>query len=288
MSTPNRDPGPYDINFQQHLADCRILYLTFDTLRVGPLPRPDNIKDIIRTVGRKRSPSLNKIKRSFHESFMDADALAKTKADLLANVIPRLEGEAVGSHRTGSGIPFTNLEPLTHEILPVAQPDLFYGAPPEDIPEELRAALYHKIFPSTDEGVPVAPNFFLSVASHGGEHATATRQACYHGALGARGIQSLQSFKQPEPDWYNKAYTLTSTYHRGRFEMYAVHLTPPLAPGHPPGYAMTPVGSWDMVGSPTRFRRAMMAWRNGRDWAQKQRDEIIKLAGYVAREWTLS
>ncbi|KND92310.1 hypothetical protein TOPH_02916, partial [Tolypocladium ophioglossoides CBS 100239] len=42
-----------------------------------------------------------------------------------------------------------------------------------------------------------------------GSLAVATRQACYDGALGARGIHSLQSYKQLEPQYDNNAYTIT-------------------------------------------------------------------------------
>ncbi|KND87039.1 hypothetical protein TOPH_08337, partial [Tolypocladium ophioglossoides CBS 100239] len=69
------------------------------------------------------------------------------------------------------------------------------------------------------------PDRSLSVAS---------RQACYDGALGARGIHSLQSYGQLQPQYDNKAYTFASIYHGGTFKMFTSHPIPPSAPGEQP------------------------------------------------------
>jgi hypothetical protein len=82
----------------------------------------------------------------------------------------------------------------------------------------------------------MAPNFFLAAKGPDGSAAVANRQACYDGALGARGMQSLQSYRQDEPVYDNNAFTLTSIYHNGSLEMYTTHITPPAAPGQPPEY----------------------------------------------------
>ncbi|KND86604.1 hypothetical protein TOPH_08723, partial [Tolypocladium ophioglossoides CBS 100239] len=80
-----------------------------------------------------------------------------------------------------------------------------------------------------------------------GSLSVASRQACYDGALGARGIHSLQSYKQSGPQYDNKAYTLTSIYHGGTLKMYTSHPIPPPAPGERPGFAMTQIKTWGLT-----------------------------------------
>jgi hypothetical protein len=46
----------------------------------------------------------------------------------------------------------------------------------------------------TQHDLPIAPNFFLAAKGPDGSAAVAKRQACYDGALGERGMHSLQSY----------------------------------------------------------------------------------------------
>lgn len=57
--------------------------------------------------------------------------------------------------------------------------------------------------------------------------------------------------------------------------MYATHPTKPSSPGAQPGYVMTQVDSWSLTGSPKSFRQGATAYRNGRDWAKRQRNQAI-------------
>jgi hypothetical protein len=59
-------------------------------------------------------------------------------------------------------------------------------------------------------------------------------QACYAGAIGARGIHALQGYGQAEPTYDNKAYTFSSTYHDGTLKMYSHHPAQPSHPGESP------------------------------------------------------
>ncbi|KAH6982406.1 hypothetical protein EDB80DRAFT_592805, partial [Ilyonectria destructans] len=97
--------------------------------------------------------------------------------------------------------------------------------------------------------LPVAPNFFLEVKGPDGSLSIVSRQACYDGALGARGIHTLQSYGTVEPRYDNKAYTLTSIYHGGSLKI-----------------------------DPDTFRQGAAAYRNGRDWTKQQRDQAITQA----------
>ena len=117
-----------------------------------------------------------------------------------------------------------------------AEPDLYWGAPPEQIDRRIRQYLNHQIVPSTKDTYPAAPNFFLEVKGPDGSAAIKTRQACYDGAIGARGIHALQGYGQAEPIYDNKAYTFSSTYHDGTLKMYSHHPAQPSRPGESPQY----------------------------------------------------
>lgn len=87
------------------------------------------------------------------------------------------------------GIPFTNLEHFTDGTLLPGNPDIFYCSPPEQVDRRVREELSAFIISLTKNELPIAPNFFLVVKGPEGSAAVANRQACYDGALGARGIQ---------------------------------------------------------------------------------------------------
>lgn len=106
----------------------------------------------------------------------------------------------------------------------------------------------------------------------------AERQACYDGALGARGMQSLQVYAQDEPTYNNNASTITSIYHHGQLQMYTSHVAQPKNPGGRPEYHMTQINTWGMTGNADTFRQGARAYRNARDWAKQQRDEVIERA----------
>ncbi|KMP10245.1 hypothetical protein CIRG_09926 [Coccidioides immitis RMSCC 2394] len=124
----------------------------------------------------------------------------------------------------------------------------------------------------------MAPNFFLEAKGPDGSLAVAVRQACYNGALGARGIHSLQTYWQDEPIDDNNAYTLTSTYHGGQLKLYTTHIN---KPGYTDGrseYIMTQLKGWSMTSDLETFRLGASAYRNARDWAKEKRDQFIQVA----------
>ncbi|EFW14297.1 hypothetical protein D8B26_007044 [Coccidioides posadasii str. Silveira] len=118
------------------------------------------------------------------------------------------------------GYLFGNLAHLTDDTLSRAKPDHFYGARPEQLNRQIRKDLSDQIIPSTQDDLPMAPNFFLEAKGPDGSLAVATRQACYDGALGARGMHSLQTYRQDKLTYDNNAYTITSTYHGGQLKLY--------------------------------------------------------------------
>ncbi|EFY84121.1 hypothetical protein MAC_09836 [Metarhizium acridum CQMa 102] len=274
-----KSTGPYDTNFQQHLINHEI-YPPRYTYPNGSGPRqPDNMDEIKRTLGQPR-PSLSPSQFSdgAFDSFQDADTHAAKEAQVMARVIPIIEGKLEDPKCTAGQIPFNNLDHLTDGSLVAGNPDIYYGARPEQLQQKVRKQLSGKIEPSTQDHLPVAPNFFLHVKGPDGSLSVASRQACYDGALGARGVHCLQSYGQAESQYDNNAYTLTSIYHGGQLKMYTTHPIPPSAPGNKNGFAMTQIKTWALTGDADTFRQGVAAYRNGRGWARRQRDDAISQA----------
>ena len=176
---------------------------------------------------------------------------------------------------------FTNLDHLTDGTISPGNPDLFHGARPEQLNPRIRNELNGRIVPSTQKDLPIAPNFFLAAKGPDGTLAVAGRQACYDGALGARGIHSLQSYGQPEPVYDNNAYTITSIYQGGALKIYTSHLGQPTGPGGRPEYYMNQLNAWAMTGNQESFRQGGSAYRNARDWAKEKRDGLIDAANGI-------
>jgi hypothetical protein len=79
-------------------------------------------------------------------------------------------------------------------MLTAAKPNLYYGARSEQLDQRVCKKLSGHIIPSTQDHLPIAPNFFLAAKEPSGTAKVARKQACYDGALGARGMHSLQSY----------------------------------------------------------------------------------------------
>lgn len=106
----------------------------------------------------------------------------------------------------------------------------------------------------------MAPNCYLEVKGPEGSAAVARRQACYDGAIGARGMLSLHSYGKETMIYDNRAYTISSTYYD---QMYATHFTPPTDAEKPPEYQMTYLGAWALTGSREQSQHGAAAFRNG-------------------------
>jgi hypothetical protein len=236
------------------------------------------IREILKQRRRSLSPSL--FTEDKFEAFQDADAHASKESQIVADVIPTIEGNVYDRRCVGRQIPFTGLDQLTDGTLVPGNPDLYYGARPEQLHRKVRRDLEGKIIPSTQHDLPIVPNFFLAVKGPDGSLSVASRQACYDGALGARAILSLQSYccEDHGKQFDNDAYTLTSIYHGGQLKMYTMHPVAPSTVNAAPQYVMTLVKAWVLTSDVDAFREGVAAFRNGRDWAMQQRDEAIRRA----------
>ncbi|EEQ85579.2 uncharacterized protein BDCG_08848 [Blastomyces dermatitidis ER-3] len=269
----------YKRNFEQKLIDHGVYPPEYEYPNGQIPPIPNNWWDINERLVRPR-PSLSPSKFSDKEfkEFKKADAHASKEQPVTVSVIPIIEGKMRDAKCAGGGYPFGNLAPLTDGTLAAGKPDHFYGARPEQLDRNIRNELNDLIIPSTQDSLPMAPNFFLEAKGPDGSAAVARRQACYDGALGARGIQSLQPYGQDNPAYDHKAYTITSTYHDGTLKLYTSHCTKPTDSGNRPEYFMTQLNTWGMTGNADTFRHGATAYRNARDWAKEARDALIEAA----------
>ncbi|KAL9034871.1 MAG: hypothetical protein Q9180_005169 [Flavoplaca navasiana] len=276
-TTTTRSTGPYNKNFQQNLTDGGVYPNGYEDPDGQVPPLPANWEEINRNLAQPR-PSLSPSRFSDDEfrKFKRADAHASKEKQVTTSVIPIIEGDIGDARCVSGGIPFTNLHPLTDGTFALGNPDIYYGARPEQLDRRVRNELSGHIIPSTQEDLPVAPNFFLAAKDPDGSAAVAKRQACYDGALGARGMDSLRSYGQENPSHNINAYTISSIYYDRTLKMYTSHPTQPTCPGSRPEYHMHQLNGWSMTGNIETFRQGATYYRNGRDWAKEQRAKAIR------------
>lgn len=269
--------GPYSRSFEQKLVDNGI-YLDGYEYPDGRVPSvPNNMTEINHRLTQSR-PSLTSSCFSDEEfkAFKRANARASNEDKVSKTVIPFIEGKIRNDKCVEGEVFFTNLEPLADDMFTTAKADLYYGARPEQLDRRVRDELSGHIVPSTQHDLPIVPNFFLSVKGPEGSLQVAKRQACYEGALGARGMNSLQSYEKDELTYDNTAYIITSTYLGGFLQIYTVHPVQPAIPGGRTEYCMNLLRSFAINDTAGSFRQGVTAYRNARDWAKEQRDEAIK------------
>ncbi|KAK3318276.1 hypothetical protein B0H66DRAFT_575197 [Apodospora peruviana] len=261
----------YDRGFEQHLADNTI----HPTYTSGEPANLDEIQVALQVPRPSLSPSAFSV--AAFKAYRAADAQAKDEEDVLHDVIPTITGQRQ-DHVYVRKTKCTNLESLTDGTIAPAYPDIYYGARPEELDRSVRDELSGHIRPSTMEGKPIAPNLFLEVKGRYGTPAVAAQQARYDGAIGARGMHSLQNYGNDEPVFDGNAYTYSATYQSGLLQVYAHHPTTPTTPGDRPEYHMTQVDTWGMTGNRGTFIRGATAFRNARDLAKTHRDGFIQAA----------
>ncbi|EFE33524.1 uncharacterized protein ARB_07469 [Trichophyton benhamiae CBS 112371] len=269
----------YNRNFEQKLIDHGVYPPGYKYPDGRKPAKPSNWQELNDRLAQPRaSLSPSKFSEEQFEEFVEADVNASKEKSIVRLAIPIIEGRVDDTRCMGGDYPFGNLATLTDGTLANAKPDHFFGARPEQLNHKIRDELSEFVIPSTQSSLPIAPNFFLETKGPDGSLAVATRQACYHGALGARGMHKLQSYKQDELSRDNNAYTITSIYHGGQLKLYTTHPTAPRESDGRPEYIMTSLRSFAMADSLDTFRGGATAYRNARDWAKEQRDEFIKSA----------
>ena len=289
----------HDHNFEQRMVDNGIYPDKYEYRFGGFLPNPENRKEIVQKLVKRRaslSPSVYSEEK--FRDFRRANARATSGQKASVEVIPIIQRATSNPKLVGRNIPFYNLNPMMAGTHHSAKPKIYYGARPEQLDrairedseeeddKKIRKKLGKYIVPSSIDNRPIAPNFFVEVKSENAAGRVAMHQACFAGAVGARGIHKLQTYGQTVPTYDNKAYTLSATYYAGALTIYAHHLGQPNGPGTKPKYYMKLLNAYAMTGNRESFRQGVTAFRNGVDWAEKQRNAAIKHAQAVANRVT--
>ena len=246
-------------------------------------PKPNNVKEMREMLSRPRpslSPSL--FSENAFEEFQDSNRRAKSELAATANVIPYITGSKDKQFETAGDIKFNNLAKFDPNIT-VLQPDGYDGAKPALVDLRVRTDLDEHITPSTSKHLPIAPNFLREDKSAKGRADVAQNQAMHDGAVGARGILRLQNYGNSTMVFDGNAYTVSSTYLDGQLKMYATHPGPAANDAGEPQYYMTQLDTYALTGNMNGFRSGVSAYRNAREWAQQQRDDLIASANCVAR-----
>ena len=172
-------------------------------------------------------------------------------------------------------IPFDFCKRLTDGNLLRACPDLFSGAVSDSLEQNVLEALRYMIVPSKTYDCPIAPNFFLEVAGGDKSAEALRRTASYYGALGARGILSLQNWGKEGNSPDGNAYTFTSTLLNGTLCIYATYPRTSSGTKYSTEYRTILLGSWVLSACLEDFQRGMTALYNIFALAKTIREDLI-------------
>ncbi len=278
-TSKTKKTSAYDPNFEQNLIDNSIYPDDYDFPDGRDPPRPNNENEILSRLGQPR-PSLSpsQFPEKAFRSFKQKNSRALNEDAVMGDVFPVIQGTA--HIPSAKNLVFGNLKPLTYGNFVDAKPDFYDGTRPAQIDLRIREELGSYVTPATQGQAPALPNFFTEAKGPDGSAAVAKRQACFDGALGARGVHKLRLFRAEDSEnlYDNNAYTITSTYHNGHLQIYTSHPTKPTDPESPAEYHMSQLNTFAITGTAERFREGVGAFRNARDWAKEQRDGLIAAA----------
>lgn len=291
-----KSSGSSNPNFRQRMVDNGIYPDGYRYADSRVAPKSENWEDIQDMLTKRRaSLSPSAFPEEKYEEFKEADDRVSSERKATEEVIPKIQGAIRNPNCIGGDIPFYNLSPMMRGKDHSAKPDVYYGARPEQLNDEICAnpddnddndtrkyKLGKYVMPSTICDRPCAPNFFVETKGPSGSGRISMDQACFVGAAGARGMHKLQTYEQQMPTYDNKAYTLSATYHAGTLKMYAHHLGQPGGPGTQPKYYMNQLKAWAMTSDRETLLKGMTAFRNGVDWAGAQRNAAIEHAEAIA------
>lgn len=273
-SSKTKRSSAYDPAFEQHLIDHGVYPEGYDGVK--DLREPHNLEEINARLALPRaSMSPSRFTREDFLDFKGKNQKALTENIVMSKVFPIIAGTA--DIPSQGNLLFGNLKDLTDGSITKAKPDLYDGSRPAGLKKQVREDLGPYIVPSSNTAAPCLPNFFTEAKGPKGASDVCKRQALYDGALGARGIQELRSYVDPNTSCDDNAYTVISTYHggSGALKLYATHCTRSTNPNRGQEFRMTQLRGWDMTDNPDTFRQGARALRNARDWAKEKREELI-------------
>lgn len=302
-STMGKSVSAYSPGFQQHLQLNGFYLPNHESAAIAK--KPSNLQAIKSRLAMVRPsviPSLLQENSSLEHArlkFIDNNEISHASEDQLKLLLlPILSGQNAMDIPFRNNILLNNLTSLTPSLaanksLSRVQPDWYDGSPPLALKDVVRNDLSKQIVPSTETTHPCLPNFFMEMKKAGGDTVCCRRQAWHDAALGARGIHNLRSYGDAGNLDDGKAYTITATFEPGpaNLTIYAVHPTVSNNPDHSAllldparhyEYWMTEVASYRMVSDDDVFQKGVTAFRNARDWAQEQRNQLIQAANSKA------
>ncbi|POS81722.1 hypothetical protein EPUL_005919, partial [Erysiphe pulchra] len=226
------------------------------------VPSPENF-DEIRERARRRRPSLSS------EKFTDADFEAfkvslrylNDQKDIMEYVIPIIEGTYNEKGHSCCNRLFNNFKPLAPSIV-CGTPDKCHGADPANADLTVRNELKWLILPSTEEDMPIAPNFFLEARSSDAIIGEGDLKALYTGALGERGQLALRSWRRKGLGLDNKAHTITVHYIHGLLQFYSIHAGRSRIDGEQLEFYMNSIDAVVITCEIENFRRGVTSYRN--------------------------
>lgn len=276
----------YDAPFSQYLAENGITLA--NPYIDGESVLPSNHAEIKFRLAQRRL-SLSQPASSNtddYERFLQLNESAQNARSVIKNALPLMIGHSDIPH--SGGFAFKNLKPLTDDnSLKPAFPESYDGCLPKELNRSVREQLGEYIVPTSNVMVPYLPTFFTECAGPAGAVRVGERHILYTGALGARAVHHLRAFiTDPTTALDNNAYVLTALYHSptGMLWIYAIRAIASPSPSesfaHPKKleYRMTLISRFNLTLSPESFRDGVRAYRNARDWAKEQRDELVRAA----------
>jgi len=279
QSTQRTTISSKDPAFEQAIIDAGYYPYGYEYSDDEDTPIPNNIEELMEERLGQPRPSLSPshFTNGDFRNFQRENMKAKTEDRVRSDVFPIIRGKAVIP--SGQSEKFNHLTPLAGNISD-AQPDYYNGSRPAQLHPDVRSNLGPYIIPCTDTSRPLLPNFFTEVKGPKGDAIELKLQITQDLGNGARGMHKLQSYKQKNPTYDGKAYTLGATYHSGTgtLQMYAMHPTEPARPGGDPQYHTTQINGFHMTGNRNTFLEGATWFRNARDWAKEKRDDFIALA----------
>lgn len=286
MDTQSRKVSAYNQNFENHLIKHGIYPPKYHPDGHWETPVPKNLDEIReRLLKRRPSLSLSSFTNSAFLDFEAEDSQVVSESMVMSTVLPAIRGP---SSRGSTFIPyaenilFNKLRCLTDGSIMHAKPDGYDGVYGYTVEEDVLEVLRKFIHPNTGSyRIPVLPSFFVEAKAPKGDAQILLRQGLYDGAMGARGIQALQSYIEGGSVYDGNTYTIVATYHYGILKMYVVHCVS--SAEDKVEYYMRELGIWSMSNNMDDFRKGATAFRNARDWAREQRDKLVAQANSKAK-----
>ncbi|KAI4096025.1 MAG: hypothetical protein LQ344_001259 [Seirophora lacunosa] len=276
VTSSGRKSSAYDANFRQKLKDNGVIE---DDLGA----EPENSAAIQTRLARRRdSLSSSRFPDVDFKEFRKANKDAASEDGVKMNAFRTIAGTAAIPHQ-GDKL-FNNLVDFPGGEITVAKPDWYDGSDPTELRKELRKTLSGYIEPSTNDSLPMLPNFFTEVKGPDGSLRVVLSQALQDASLGARGILAIRGYIDPSTQYDNNAYTIAATYlPNGLLTVYAMHPVPVTGQSYPVEYRMMQLRSFAMLDRPETFREGASFLRNARDLAKEFRDRHIAMANNKAQ-----